>query len=83
MILVTFSTGRYKLGLFITNQICEFSLNDIDFHPWGEWSNCSKSCGEEMRTRNRTCLEDGKCTKYERKEKCNVSECDEDGKFSP
>jgi hypothetical protein len=62
-----------------TGESCQWPYTGI-WYPWGSWSVCSPSCGENrQRSRSRKCINETiKCEMHTESEKCSNSKCGTD-----
>ena len=52
------------------------TISESVWSNWGEWSICSSTCGEGLKTRYRDCQEEGMCVgKIKEEQSCNEGEC--------
>ncbi len=71
-------------------DVCNSQPCDVDCQvsPWGDWSDCSKSCGTGYQTRNRMVTQPpagngALCPPLEDVQTCNTQPCDVDCQVSP
>ena len=76
----------YGVGLTVveTNDGCillpsvSFSVNHLGWNSWETWSQCTKTCGEAIRSRSRTCssANNQDCEGKAAEERpCNLKKC--------
>ena len=59
-----------------TCGFCQVALPKLNFSPWSEWSECSKTCDGGYRTRKRTCPLQGRCIGNDSETGiCNLEAC--------
>ena len=59
-----------------TCGFCQVALPKLNFSPWTQWSECTKTCGGGYRTRTRSCPIPGRCIGNDSETGiCNLEKC--------